>query len=81
MSLDDGEDLSDPEFLERSGEELGSDQTNVLHLSPQEVFARLERGWMNEKLAPELLPPLEQEKDAMLRQIKVMERNIATLDR
>jgi len=74
MSFDDDEDVLGPSDEEADGvgvvEEL---------VTPSEVLRRIERGWMNEKMAPGLLPPLTAEVEAMQRQLKVMERNLRTL--
>lgn len=39
------------------------------------------QGWINEKLAPELLPPLTEEKDVMVKHMRIMERNLTKLDK
>ncbi|OXA62086.1 DNA replication complex GINS protein SLD5 [Folsomia candida] len=72
ISLQDGDHVDD--------QDQDNDEEPMV-LTSAEVLLRLEHGWMNEKMSPDVLPPLEQEKDAMLGQIKVMERNVITLDK
>ncbi|XP_021966591.1 DNA replication complex GINS protein SLD5 [Folsomia candida] len=76
ISLNGGDDQGGPVDNEED-----DDDDEPIVVTSAEVLQRLEHGWMNEKMSPELLPPLEQEKDAMLGQIKVMERNVTTLDK
>lgn len=48
-------------------------------ITPQCLLEVLEKAWLNEKFAPEILPHKSDYVDNMLEQIKVMERNISFL--
>jgi len=77
MSIEDETD--DEGVLGPSDEEADGVGDEEELVTPSEVLRRIERGWMNEKMAPGLLRPLTAEVDAMQRQLKLMERNVRTL--
>ncbi|XP_062514068.1 DNA replication complex GINS protein SLD5-like [Corticium candelabrum] len=61
-------------FLEDTNVSGFDDDEEVV--TAAEVYRELEQTWMNEKLAPELLPPKSEVVECMMEQVKVMEENI-----
>ncbi|CAG7728653.1 unnamed protein product [Allacma fusca] len=50
-------------------------------MTAYEVLQKLQKGWLNEKLAPELLTPLTEEVDCMMAQLKSMEASLPRLEK
>jgi len=59
----------------------GDTEANETELTPSEVIQELQKAWMNENLAPELLPHRFDVVDCVLDQIQGMEDNLARSSR
>jgi GINS complex subunit 4 len=66
--------------IEDSANGDASQEEEELELTAFEVILRLEKAWMNELFAPELLEPQIEVIDCLLDQIKKTEENLSQLD-
>ncbi len=74
-SINDSENL-----ITQDSEAAEGDETEV-ELTAFEVIQKLEKAWMNEYFAPELLEPQVEVVDCLLEQIKSTEENLERLDK
>ncbi|CAL8074890.1 unnamed protein product [Orchesella dallaii] len=66
-----------PDTFGRSDEEAEETVT----MTPRELLTKLHTAWMNERLAPDLLPPQIEEIECMLELLRNMEVNTAKLEK
>jgi len=78
MDTENGRDgTGSPEMFGRSDEEAEETVT----MTPRELLTKLHSAWMNERLAPDLLPPQIEEIECMLELLRNMESNTAKLEK
>ena len=69
------------EFLLGNGSENPTEESQEVELTAFEVIQSLEKAWINELHAPELLQPQMDEVNCLLEQMKMIEDNLKNLDK